>query len=60
MTEINAIKTLSNILPRHSLLTIYMSFVRSHLNYADMEYDQPTMTTFPRKLKECSIKLLLP
>ena len=29
------------LLPRSSLLTIYKSFVRCHLNYGDVIYDQP-------------------
>ena len=29
------------MLPRHSLLTIYKSFVRPHLDYGDILYDQP-------------------
>ena len=33
------IKQLSNALPRNSLLTIYKSFIRPHLDYCDMIYD---------------------
>ena len=29
------------LLPRSSLLTIYKSFVRPHLDYGDVIYDQP-------------------
>ena len=38
---IGVIKKLSNILPRDALLTIYKSFVRLHLDYGDIMYDQP-------------------
>ena len=45
MTEedkgIGVIKKLSNTLPRDALLTIYKSFVRPHLDYGDIIYDQP-------------------
>ena len=39
--EIDPIKLLSRMLPRYSLLTIDKSFVRSHLDYGDVHYDQP-------------------
>ena len=35
------IKRLSNILPRDAFLTIYKSFVRPHLDYGHIIYDQP-------------------
>ena len=38
---IGIIKKLSNTLPRNSLLTIYKSFIRPHLDYCDILYDQP-------------------
>ena len=41
MKWIGIIKKLSNILPRKSLITIYKSFVRPHLDYGDLIYDQP-------------------
>ena len=41
MKWIGIIKKLSNILPRKSLITIYKSFVRRHLDYGDLIYDQP-------------------
>ena len=34
------IKSLSNIFPRNSLLTIYKSFIRPNLDYCDFIYDQ--------------------
>ena len=39
MKGICIIKKLSNVLPRKSL--IYKSFVRLHLDYGDLIYDQP-------------------
>ena len=38
---IGVIRKLSHILPRHSLITTYKSFVRSHLEYCDIIYAQP-------------------
>ena len=39
MKGICIIKKLSNVLPRKSLITIYKSFVRPHLDYGDLIYD---------------------
>ena len=41
MKGIGIIKKLKIALPRHSLITIYESFVRPHLNYGDIINDQP-------------------
>ena len=38
---INVIKSLNNTLPQQALLTIYKSFIRPHLDYSDVMYDQP-------------------
>ena len=48
---IGVIKKLSNILPRDALLTIYKSFVRPHLDYGDIIYDQPKNESFYTKLE---------
>ena len=48
---IGVIKKLSNILPRDALLTIYKSFVRPHLDYGDIIYDQPQNESFCNKLE---------
>ena len=42
---IGVIKKLSNILD--ALLTIYKSFVRPHLDYSDIIYDQPIFSKTP-------------
>ena len=39
-------------LSRKQLLTIYKTFVRSHLNYADIIYDKPFNDTFKEKLEK--------
>ena len=45
------IKKLSNVLPRKSLITIYKSFVRSHLDYGDLIYDQPNNEIFCQQIE---------
>ena len=39
------------VLPRTSLLTIYKSFIRPLLNYADVNYDQPSNASFSKKIE---------
>ena len=41
MKRIGVIQKLNKTLLRHSLITIYISFVRPHLDYGDIMYDQP-------------------
>ena len=48
---IGVIRKLHYILPRHSLLTIYKSFIRPHVDYADIIYDQPNNQPFSNKLE---------
>ena len=48
---IGVIRKLHYILPRHSLLTIYKSFIRPHLDYGDIIYDQPNNQAFSNKLE---------
>ena len=48
---IGIIKKLQNTLPRQALLTIYKSFVRPHLDYGDIIYDQPYNDSFCQKLE---------
>ena len=44
-------RRLSMTLSRKSLLTIYKSFVRPLLDYADIIYDKPCNETFKEKLE---------
>ena len=44
-------RKLRHILPRHSLITIYKSFVRPHLDYGDIIYDQPNNESFCNKIE---------
>ena len=48
---IGIIKRLSHILPRKSLITIYKSFTRPHLDYCDVIYDQPNNKSFCSKIE---------
>ena len=41
MKGIGLLRKLQSILPRTSLLTIYKLFIRPHLDYGDIVYDQP-------------------
>ena len=43
---IGLICKLAHVLPRQSLLTIYKSFIRPHLDYGDIIYDQPNNESF--------------
>ena len=52
MKGIGIIKKLSNFLPRKSLITIYKSFVRSHLSYSDLTCDQPNNESFCQQIIE--------
>ena len=38
-------------IPRKSLITLYKSFIRSHLDFADVIYDQPNNKTFSDKIE---------
>ena len=48
---IGIIKKLQSNLPRNVLLTIYKSFIRPHLDYGDIVFDQPTNDSFVKKLE---------
>ena len=50
MKDISLLRTLEYILPSSILLTIYKSFIRPHLDYGDVIYDQPSKPTFSSKI----------
>ena len=56
---INTVKHLSFHLPRKSLLTIYKSFVRPHLDYGDIIYDNPENETLINKLEKVQYETCL-
>ena len=47
---IGLLRKLHHILPRSPLLTIYKSFIRTHLDYGDIIYDQAYNASFHQKL----------
>ena len=48
---IGLINRLRRFLPRDSLLTIYKTFIRPHLDYGDIIYDWPNNSVFVQKLE---------
>ena len=46
MKGIGILRKLQFVLPPSSSLTIYRSFMRPHLNYEDVIYDQPSDKSF--------------
>ena len=48
---IGVIRKLHYVLPRHSLLAIYKSFIRPHLDYGGIIYDQQNNQAFSNKLE---------
>ena len=53
------IKELQSKLPRNALLTIYKSFIRPHLDYGDIVFDQPTNDSFCKKLESAQYNAVL-
>ena len=43
---------MKHIRPRKSLITIYKSFIRPHLDYCDFIYDQPNNESFCSKIEQ--------
>ena len=48
---IDLLRKLHNILPRFALLIIYKSFIRLHLDYGDIIYDQAYNASFQQKIE---------
>ena len=55
LTKVNKtiefLRKLQNILPRSALLPIYKTFIRPHLDYGNIIYDQAYNTSFHQKLE---------
>ena len=49
------LRIFQQILPRSTLLTIYKTFIRSRLDYANIIYDQAYNSAFHDKLESFSI-----
>ena len=56
---VGKIKRLRDILPRDSFVTIYKSFIRPHLDYGDVIYDQPNNDSFSDKIEQLQYKACL-
>ena len=56
---IGILKKLSGFLPRHSLINLYKSFIRPHLDYADIIYDQPNNLNLCNKIETCQYNAAL-
>ena len=56
---IGLLRNLQNILPREPLLTIYKSFVRPHLDYGDVIYDQHYNNSLHQKLESIQCNAIL-
>ena len=56
---IGNLKKLSGALPRHSLISLYKSFIRPHLDYADIIYDQPSNLNLCNKIETCQYNAAL-
>ena len=48
---IRLLRRLQNFLPRAALITIYKAFIRPHLDYGDILYDQAYNMSFRQKLE---------
>ena len=49
--KIGLLWKVSNLLPRQALVTIYKAFVRPHLDYVDVLYDQVFNNSFHAKME---------
>jgi hypothetical protein len=47
---VGLLKHLSPVVPRKALLSVYKAFVRPHLDYADVVYDQPQNESFCNRI----------
>ena len=52
------IKKLSISFPTNALLRIYKSFIRPHLDYADIIYDKPNNVSFKNKIENVQYRAL--
>ena len=56
---IGLLRKLQNLLPRTALITIYKAFVRPHLDYSDILYDQAFNLSFQHKLESIQYRACL-
>ena len=53
------LKKLSGFLPRHSLITLYKSFIGPQLDYVDIIYDQLNNLNLCNKIESCQYNATL-
>ena len=62
LTTVNKLTTtlrkLYHYMPRDSLVTVYKSFIRPHLDYADVVFGNPAMQLFLIELNQFNTMLL--
>ena len=46
----STLRKLYHYMPHNSLVTIYQSFIRPHLDYADVIFDNPAMDFFSHRI----------
>ena len=56
---IGLLRKLKNLLPRTALIKIYKAFVRPHLDYGDILYDQAFNLSFQQKLESIQYRACL-
>ena len=56
---IKLLRKLQKILPRPPLITIYEYFIRPHLDYGDITYDQAYNVSFHQKLESIEYNVAL-
>ena len=59
--SINLLRKLNLTLPRSPLLIIYKSFIRPHLDYGDIDYNQPNDSSLSEKIEslQCNAALAI-
>ena len=57
--RIGILKKMSGLLPRHSLITLYKSFIGPHLDYTDTTYDQRNNLNLCNKSETCQYNAAL-
>ena len=56
---ISTLRKLYYYVPRDSLVTIYKSFIRHHLDYAVVIFDKPSNTTFSNRIESAQYNAAL-
>ena len=55
----STLRKLYHYMPRDSLVTIYKSFIRPHLDYADVIFDKPSNATFSNRIESAQYNAAL-